>query len=169
MLADKKRILVIGCPGAGKSTLSMALAKKLGLPLIHLDAIFWKPGWVQSEREEFRGKLEQAVSMPAWIIDGNYGSTLAMRLERSDAVIYLDFPRIKCIWGVLKRMMINIGKTRPDMAEGCPEKIDREFLKYVWEFNKNNSVKQKQLVADSSVLCITLKSRREVNKLLEEA
>ncbi len=166
MLADKKRILVIGCPGAGKSTLSMALAKKLSLPLVHLDAIFWKPGWVQSEREEFRANVQKAVNMPKWIIDGNYGGTLPMRLERCDAVIYLDFSRIKCVCSVIKRAAENRGKTRPDMARGCPEKIDWEFIKYIWEFNKNNS-KQKQLVADSKVLSITLKSRREVNKFME--
>lgn len=169
MLKGKKRIIVIGCPGAGKSTLSIAMAKRLGLPLVHLDALFWKPGWIESEQSEFDAKVQAAVNMPEWIIDGNYARTLPMRLERCDAVVYLDFPRSVCLFGVIKRYIKNRGKTRADMGGGCEEKIDIEFIKYVWRFKKANDKKQKQLVTDSGMFTVILKSRRDIKRFLEEA
>ena len=136
-----QRILIIGCSGAGKSTLARELGEKTGLPVVHLDGLFWEPGWVESSRDVFDARLIAELEKPAWIIDGNYARTLPLRLEKCDTVIYLDFPRWLCIFGVLKRVLTTYGTVRPDMPEGCPERFDWEFLKWVWNFNARNREK----------------------------
>ena len=163
-----QRILIIGCSGAGKSTLARKLGEKTGLPVVHLDALFWKPGWVESEREVFDARVLAELEKPAWIIDGNYARTLPVRLEKCDTVIYLDFPRWLCILGVLKRVLTTYGTVRPDMPEGCPERFDWEFLKWVWNFNRNNRektwVQLEKLPAEKVMI---LKNRREVRRFLQ--
>ena len=138
------------------------------MPILHLDALFWKPGWVESERREFDAKVLAELEKPAWIIDGNYARTLPMRLEKCDTVIYLDFPALLCIFGVLKRVITTLGTVRPDMPEGCPERFDWEFLKWVWNFNRNNREKTyAQLEKLPAEKVIILKNRREVRKFLQ--
>ncbi len=132
-----QRILVIGSPGAGKSTLAHALAGQTGLPLHHLDRMHWLPGWVERDRDEGRAELAEVLAGERWIIDGNYGSLLPMRLERADTVIWLDYPTRLCLWRVLKRWWQYRGKSRPDMTDGCPERLDPEFLLYVLAFRSN--------------------------------
>ena len=163
-----QRILIIGCSGAGKSTLARKLGEKTGLPVVHLDALFWKPGWVESEREVFDARVLAELEKPAWIIDGNYARTLPVRLEKCDTVIYLDFPRWLCILGVLKRVLTTYGTVRPDMPEGCPERFDWEFLKWVWNFNRNNREKTwAQLEKLPAEKVMILKNRREVRRFLQ--
>lgn len=131
------RILVIGHVGAGKSTLAAKLGMILNLPVIHLDQYFWNPGWVETEQATWRKKVNQLVSGEKWIIDGNYDSTLDIRLPRADAVIFLDFPTRICMWRIVKRIISGYGKTRPDLAPGCPEKIDFEFIRWAWRFRRD--------------------------------
>ena len=129
-----QRILVIGSPGAGKSTLSHELAARTGLPLFHLDKLFWLPGWVERDRDEGRAELAQVLSGERWIIDGNYGSTMPMRIARADTVVWLDYPTWLCLGRVFKRWWMYRGKARPDMTEDCPENLNLEFLLYVLNF-----------------------------------
>ena len=129
-----QRILVIGSPGAGKSTLSHQLAARTGLPLSHLDRMFWLPGWVERDRDEGLAELRGVLAQDRWIIDGNYGSSLPLRLERADTVVWLDYPTHTCLARVFKRWWQFRGKTRPDMTEGCPENLNLEFLHYVLVF-----------------------------------
>ena len=132
-----KRVMIIGCGGAGKTTLSRQLAEKTGLPLVHLDQIFWSPGnWNHLEKEEFDEILIREMEKDSWILDGNYNRTMPMRLDRCDTVIYLDYSRFTCIWGWLRRVIKHHGKARPDMAPGCGEWLDPEFFKWLWNFNK---------------------------------
>lgn len=131
-----ERILIIGCGGAGKSTLARQLGEKLAIPVVHLDKLFWKPGWTERSDEEFDVLLEQELEKPRWIMDGNFNRTMPQRMGKCDAIIYLDFSRFACLRGVLKRVLTTYGKVRPDMGEGCPERIDFEFLKWVWNFKK---------------------------------
>ena len=164
-----ERIIIIGCSGAGKSTLARKLGEKTGLPVVHLDALFWKPGWVESDRGEFDAKMLAELENPRWIIDGNYARTLALRLEKCDGVIYLDFPRWVCILGVLKRVLTTYGTVRPDMPEGCPERFDWEFIKWVWNFNRNNREKiRAQLDALPGEKVTVLKNRREAKRFLAQ-
>jgi adenylate kinase family enzyme len=130
------RVLVIGSPGAGKSTLSHELAARTGLPLFHLDRLFWLPGWVERDRDEGRAELAQVLAGDRWIIDGNYGSTMPMRIARADTVVWLDYSTGLCLARVFKRWWQYRGVARPDMTEGCPENLNLEFLLYVLNFRR---------------------------------
>ena len=163
-----ERILIIGCGGSGKSTLARAMGEKLGIPVVHLDKLWWKPGWVESSREEFDEKLAGVLNEPQWIMDGNFDRTIHRRIARCDTVIYLDFNRFACLMGVLKRVLTTYGKTRPDMAQGCPERLDWEFLRWVWNFNKNKREKNYRLLNETpGIEKIVLKNRRMVNRFLK--
>lgn len=163
-----ERILIIGCGGSGKSTLAESLGEKTGLPVVHLDKLFWHSGWVESAKEEIDEKISRETEKARWIIDGNYTRTLPMRLERCDTVIFLDFSTFACVRGVLKRVLTNYGKVRPDMGEGCPERFDREFLKWVWTFHKTKRPKlYSMLEAVPNARVIVLKNRRMVRRFLD--
>ena len=129
-----KRVLVIGSGGAGKSTFSRRLGERLGLEVIHLDKMFWRPGWVEPSKEEWRQKVEELCAREAWVMDGNYSGTLDARLAACDTVVFLDLPRVVCVWRVFKRVVTYRDGTRPDMAEGCREKFDVKFLLWVWNY-----------------------------------
>jgi adenylate kinase family enzyme len=130
-----RRVLIIGIPGAGKTTFSRALARKTGLPLVHLDKEYWQPGWTKTPRAQWRARVEALVSGDRWIIDGNYAGSLALRLPRADTVLWFDYPRLRCLRRVLWRKLASYGRVRNDMGEGCPERLDLDFLHYVWRFN----------------------------------
>ena len=164
-----ERIQIMGCSGAGKSTLARRLGERTGLPVVHIDKLFWKSGWVESTKKEIDRKILTAVSEPRWIMDGNYTRTLPQRLEKCDLVIYLDFPRWFCILSILRRYIQNFRRVRPDMGEGCPEKVDWEFLKWVWTFNEKHRAKfYAMLTAIPQDKVIILKNRREVRQFLEQ-
>jgi adenylate kinase family enzyme len=133
-----KRILIIGSGGAGKSTLAKQLGDRLQIDVVHLDALYWKPGWVETPKLEWQERVESLIQQEAWIIDGNYSSTIDVRLPASDTVIFLDFPRWLCLWRVIKRWWIYRTKTRPDMGSGCPEKLDWQFIQWVWNYSKRS-------------------------------
>ena len=129
-----QRVLVIGCSGTGKSTFALALGKRTGLPVIHIDHLFWQPNWVQVPRDIYLARLEQAVARPQWIIDGLNASTFNLRIPRADTIVWLQRSRAICYWRIMRRVIGSYGQVRPDMAEGCPEKFDWEFMKYIWQF-----------------------------------
>jgi adenylate kinase family enzyme len=129
-----KRILVIGPGGAGKTIFSKRLGEILGLEVVHLDALYWKPGWTKPDESEWMAVLEAALGRDAWVMDGNYSGTLERRIEACDAVCFLDLPRLPCIWRVLARVARFRNRTRPDMAEGCPEHLSLGYLLWVWNF-----------------------------------
>jgi adenylate kinase family enzyme len=130
-----QRVLVIGISGAGKSTFTRVLAGKTGLPVIHLDCDFWLPGWKVTPREEWRCKVAKLVEREAWIMDGNFGASLDLRLPRADTVMWFDYPRHLCLLRAVWRVLTTYGKVRADLAPGCPEKFDWEFLRFIWNFN----------------------------------
>ena len=130
-----QRVLVIGIPGAGKSTFAQALAQSTGLPLIHLDKEFWRPGWVQTPRPEWRAKVAELAARDRWIMDGNYDSSLDLRLPCADTAVWFDYPMLRCLGRAMRRAVTGYGRVRSDMGEGCPERIDLEFLRYIWTFN----------------------------------
>jgi len=163
-----ERILIIGCGGAGKSTFARKLGEKTGLPVVHLDKLFWKPGWVESTKEEIDQKILLEMEKPAWIMDGNYNRTLDLRLQRCDTVIYLDFSTAACLWGVAKRVITTYGTVRPDMGEGCPERFDWEFLRWVATYNRDKRQSNYARIRNAPhAKLIVLKNRREVNRFLE--
>lgn len=124
--------MVIGVSaGVGKSTFARKLGERLSIDVHHLDALYWKPGWVEATKEEFSAAQQKIVLQDQWIIEGNYSSTFDIRSEQADTVIYLELPLRACLYRVMKRWLRNIGKTRPDMGKGCLEKMDWQFIKFI--------------------------------------
>lgn len=164
-----KRIMILGSSGSGKSTLALKLSQITGIPVVHLDRLLWNPGWVQTPQDEYGKKVNEAALEESWIIEGNNSKTLDFRLQRADCVIFLDFNRFFCIYRIFKRRIKNHGKTRPDMTEGCPEKIDLEYLRFVWNFPKRFRKTALEKACNSGKAFYHLKSRRQVAKFIEKA
>ena len=133
-----KRILIIGNGGSGKSTFAKKLHQKLNLELIHLDNLFWKPNWIQTPKLEWHNVVQELIQKEKWIIDGNFNSTLEMRIEKADTIIFFDMKRKTCLWNATKRIIK--GKyfkvERNDITKGCNEKFDTEFFRWIWNYNK---------------------------------
>ena len=164
-----ERVMIIGCGGAGKSTLARKLGEKTGLPVIHLDRIFWSPGnWRHLSREEFDIRLLRELEQDRWIMDGNYDRTLEPRLAKADTVIYLDFSRWLCLMGWIKRVVTNWGTARPDMAPGCEEWFDPEFVRWIWRYIRDNRGRNYALIAKyPNVKPVILKNRRQARRFLD--
>ena len=164
-----ERVMIIGCGGAGKSTLARQLGEKTGLPVVHLDKIWWEPGnWDHMEREEFDIRLAEEMSKDRWILDGNFNRTMEVRLEHCDTVIYLDLPRLVCLKSWIGRVIKNWGHHRPDMAPGCNEWFDPEMAGWIWNFNKKNRERYYALLnASEGKQIIILRNRRQVREFLE--
>jgi adenylate kinase family enzyme len=163
-----QRTLVIGPCGAGKSTLSVELGERLGLPVYHMDKLNWRPGWVESSKTEIEARLKEVVAGDRWLIDGTYGGTLAPRLERADTVVYLDYPIGLCVSRLLRRIWTYRGRTRPDMTEGCPERFDLGFLIYLLRWNSGPRIRTEQRLKGHESKVIRMKSPDELRRWLKE-
>ncbi len=164
------RILVIGCSGGGKSTLSQIVAARFGLTYISIDRdILWLPGWAMRSKQEQRAITAARIAEERWIMDGTSPSSFDIRLPRTDIVIWVSMPRLLCLWGVTTRWLRWIGRTRPEMAPGCPEKIDWEFLRYVWTFDDRYApIVEASIVQNGpEVPVFRLNSRRHMRRLLD--
>lgn len=162
---------MIGTGGAGKSTLSRWLSEILGIDVVHLDALFWKPGWVESSKEEWAETVRSVLKRDAWIMDGNYSGTLAERIDACDAVIFLDLPRTTCLWRVIRRRVQYRNTTRPDMAEGCREHLSFEFFAWIWNYSKRSRPKIVKLLeeARNTRNVIWLRTPAEIDRFLVDA
>lgn len=163
-----RRILVIGSGGAGKSTFARRLGGLLGLEVIHLDALYWSAGWVETPKEVWRERVGELVRREAWVMDGNYSGTLELRLAACDTVVFLDLPRAACVWGILKRAFIYRRAVRPDMARGCPERVTADFLRWVWNYPARARPKVLKLLAEHAGgrRVVRLRTRAEVEEFL---
>jgi adenylate kinase family enzyme len=166
-----RKVLVIGSGGAGKSTFARRLGELLELEVIHLDSLYWSAGRVEMPKAEWQRAVEELLSRQAWIIDGNYSATLQMRLEACDTVIFLDMSRLICHWRLLKRVVLYRNERRPDMAEGCPEKLDWKFIRWVWEYPARTRPKIIELLEKSAgdKQIVWLQSRAEVKRFFVSA
>jgi adenylate kinase family enzyme len=133
-----KRVLILGCGGSGKTTLARTLGERLGLPVVHLDRHYWRPGWTEPSKEAWRAQVDALTAQPEWIMDGNYGGTVSARLAAADTAIVLDFPTRICLWRVVRRLIASYGRVRPDLPEGCPDRFNLEFLRYVARFRRES-------------------------------
>ncbi len=170
MRLDGKRIMVIGCGGSGKTSLACEIGQILGIDVIHLDLLFWKPGWVETEKSKWKQIVKEVSSRKQWIIDGNYGGTIDVRLLVADTVIFLDVSRFLCLWRVMKRRILFHGKTRPDISEGCPESLSWDFIRWIWRFPK---LKRPGLLEMLNVYknkknLIILQSNKEIKSFLKD-
>lgn len=129
-----EKIIIIGCPGSGKSTFGRKLSSVTGLPLYHLDNLFWNEDRTTVTRDVFDKRLKEVMDKPEWIIDGNYSRTMEIRLKECDTVFFLDYPTEICLEGIEARK----GKARSDMPWVEPDDNDEEFIAYIKSFNENN-------------------------------
>jgi adenylate kinase family enzyme len=169
-IRNARRIMVIGCSGGGKSTLAQKLAHSFDLTYFSIDRdILWLPGWVERSREEQRGRIVERIAGERWIMDGTNPSTFDIRLPRTDIVIWVRMPRLLCVWGVVTRWLKHIGRTRPEMAPGCIEKVDWQFLEFIWTFEKKFSPRVTSAIAAHGphVPVLQVKSRRQMRALLD--
>lgn len=159
---------MIGCGGAGKSTFARRLGQLLDIEVVHLDSLYWKSGWVETPKPEWAETVAELVRSDAWIMDGNYAGTFDIRVKACDTVIFLDVPRLVCLWRVVKRLFIYRHRTRPDMAAGCNEKIDLEFILWVWNYPKTHRPKVLELMRENagSKQMIRLRSPAGVERFL---
>jgi adenylate kinase family enzyme len=142
-----QRVVILGPPGAGKSTLARRLGEKSGLPVFHLDRVFWRPGWVAAAPEAFAAEVARIAALPAWVIDGNYTDTIGPRLLAADTVVYLDVPAWLSLARSLRRSFSCWGKDRPDGPEGCPERLDRDYLAFLWFVWRWNATRRQRTLA----------------------
>ena len=163
-----KRVLVIGSGGSGKSTFATRLGERLDIEVKHLDRFYWQPGWQEPPKEEWLEKVRELTSADTWIIDGNYGGTLETRIERCDTIVFLDLPRLVCLWRIAKRRLLHRNRLRPDMAEGCNEKLDWSFGQWVWSYSRRSRPKVVRLLAEHAATkrIVWLRSRSEVEQFL---
>lgn len=164
-----KRVMIIGSNGAGKSTFSYELAEKTGLPLVHLDQLYWRNHWEVTPREEFEGAVLTEAQKPCWIIEGNNLRTLEQRLRHADTVFWFEFSPLRCVWNVIKRELKYHGRVRPDMPDECVSKLDFKFLKTVWKFNRKNRERIRAALALAEQVQVRRFTKyRQVRKYLRE-
>lgn len=159
-----KKVIVIGCPGSGKTTFAEKLNKITGLPLYYLDAIWHKPDKTHIPREEFDERIVDIFSQSEWIIDGNYKRTIEMRLKECDTVFLFDLPTDICLQGVVNR----IGKERYDLP-WLEKELDAEFKKFIEDFPKDTLPYIYELLEkykDKDI--IIFKSREEADEYLSK-
>ena len=157
-----KKVIVIGCPGSGKSTVSRALHNKTGIPLYHLDMMYWNADKTTVEKSVFLERLSAVLEKDEWIIDGNYSSTMELRMVACDTVIFLDCPLDVCLDGIRERR----GKPRSDMPWIETEE-DEEFIEFIKSYNDQKKPKVLELLekyCDKNIIIIT--SREQANELL---
>jgi adenylate kinase family enzyme len=163
-----RRVLVIGSGGAGKTTLARDIGNRLHLPVIHLDAHYWREGWVQTPKDEWEKIVAELTARDKWVMDGNYGGTMEMRLAACDAVVFLDLPRTLCLRRALWRWLRYAGQTRPDMAPGCPEQMSWEFVRWIWTYpiDRRPQIVKRLAELPAGTTAIVLRSRKEVSRFL---
>lgn len=169
-LLAARRWMVLGASGGGKSTYSRKLAEVLGLPTIHLDLEYWRPGWVEPPKPEWREKVAELASRDAWVMDGNYSGTLDLRAPRAEVAILLDPPVWTSLAGVYRRKLQYKNETRPDLPEGCPEQWpDLQFLHWIVSYKWRSRPRVLRLLGEAPhVRFFHLKSRRAAGDLLSE-
>jgi adenylate kinase family enzyme len=163
-----QRIAIVGCGGSGKSMLARQIAATLDLPLTHLDAIYYDQDWNPLPQEEFAARQEKLVVEPQWIIEGNYASTLPIRLTAADTVIFLDLPAITCLWGILQRRWRYRGGQHH--AVGVYDRLTWNFARYIWRYRRDMAPRIRALIAQhaAGARVISLTSRRQARRLIAQ-
>ena len=166
--SQARRWLVVGSGGAGKSTLSRRMGRTLGLPVVHLDRHYWGPGWTPATNDAWDRQVVALAADDAWIMDGNYGRTLRLRLPRAEAVVFLDLPRWQCLARVVRRRVSALWKRRPDLPEGVDDRLTWEFIRWILTYPAGGRVRLEAALDDfPTVPVVRLGSDGAVKAFLE--
>ena len=155
-----RRVAIIGCGGAGKTALSLELGRLLDLPVVHVDAHYWRDS-PASPTGHWPELHRQLVAGEAWIVDGMKPGVLAERLERADTVVFLDLPRRTCLRGLVERRVRFRRRPRPEL--GRPDRLTRAYVRWVWRFPRDVLPSIRHALATCRCEVVTLKSRREID------
>ncbi|GAB3400464.1 DNA topology modulation protein [Flindersiella endophytica] len=164
-------MLILGPGGAGKSELAWAISRRTGLPVVHLDVLFWGPGWSAVPREQALARLSEAVDGDEWVLDGNFLRDVDVdgRLRRADTIVFLDLSRWLCLWRVTKRMLRDRRRRRPDLPDGADESFDPAGLRWIWNYRRTDRPNVLALLAGlgPGVAVYRLGTRAEVRRFVE--
>ena len=163
-----KRVMIIGQPGAGKSVFARQLGQKTGLPVVHIDKIHWKSGWVERTGAEKDEMCSAVHARDSRIFEGGRSSTWAERLDRADTLIWLDIPLWLRVWRVFKRTVRYYGQSRPDLPKDCPERFNWEFCAWIWNTRNTSRNLMKRTFDDApkSKDCLQIRSKRTAHLYL---
>ncbi len=162
-----ERVLIIGSNGAGKSTFSFRLAEKTGLPLVHIDQLYWRGAWDVTPEAEFDRRVQAETQDLRWIIEGNNLRSLPRRLARADTVVWFAFPPPLCVLTIVRREWAYRGRVRPDMPDQCVSRWDMKFLRMVWDFNQKNHRKIAAMLQNAeNIRVIHFTNYRQVERYL---
>ena len=168
-----KRVVILGPSGGGKSVLARRLAAKTGLPVVHLDVLFWLPGWELAPREDAQRKLDALVAEDRWIAEGDFlgRGSADPRFGRADTVVFLDVPRRRCLYRVLRRRIVDRGRSRSDLPAGCREGIDLDLIRWIWRYPSEGGDRVRRVLdsLDANVRVHRLRSRADVERFLRSA
>ena len=164
-----QRVLIIGSSGAGKSTFARKLSAKEGLPIIYLDQHYFDKNWVEPSKEVWKKRVQALSQQESWVMDGNYGGTMDIRIARADTIIFLNLPVWLCLYRILKRWLQYRGQVRPGSAEGCYEKMDLQFIHYVatYPITRRPGILKKLAALEKEKQVFVLKSRTAVKAFFE--
>ena len=164
-----RRIIVVGCQGSGKTSLSLRLGRNLGLPVIHLDVLYWRPGWRASDTTRFRARVVEAIASDRWVIDGSFaGLAFDLTLARADTLVVIDRPRWLCQWRILWRSAMDRDRARADLPEGCPEHFDWNLMKEAWRYNidRRPAIEAERMIYAPNIPVVRLGRDRDIEAFL---
>jgi adenylate kinase family enzyme len=165
-----RRIIVVGCQGSGKTSLALKLGRKLGLPVVHLDVLYWRPGWKASDQASFRVRVADAVAGEGWVVDGSFsGLAFDLTLARADTLIVIERPRWLCLWRIARRSAFDRDVTRSDLPEGCPEQFDWNLMLDAWRYNADRRprIEAERLKYGAQIPVIRLSSDRQIEEFID--
>ena len=165
-----RRIVVVGGQGSGKSRLSLALGRKLDLPVVHLDVLYWRPGWKPSDSADFRRRVSEAIAGDRWIVDGSFaGLAMDLTVARADLLVVIERPRWLRMWRVLMRSIFERRGTRTDLPDGCPEMLDWLLMKEAWNYDavRTPRIEAERLEYAPQLPVVRLGSDRQIEAFVE--
>ncbi len=162
--------MIVGQPGSGKSSLATRLGEVSGLPVIHIDRIHWQPGWTERSKVEKTRLCLEAEAGERWVFEGGHSITWPSRLARAELLVWLDRPVVLRLWRVVRRAVTQLGRTRPDMADGCPERLRSlpEFATYILTTRNSQRARIRRLAGTATCPVRTITSDEEADAFVEE-
>lgn len=165
-----RRIIIVGCQGSGKTSLALRLGRKLGLPVVHLDVLYWRPGWQASDKTSFRARVVDAIADECWVVDGSFaGLAFDLTLARANTLVVIDRPRWLCQWRIAWRSVFDRDRMRADLPEGCPEQFDWNLMREAWRYNieRRPVIEAERMKYGADVRVVRLGRDRDIEAFLD--